>query len=394
LRFDGVVVPLGAAWSSPFVRWQGATSDLSSLELARQVTARALEERGVQWPVEELVLGFTIPQKESFYGAPTLAAQLGFADVSGPMIAQACATSVAAIHAAAASQSASSGGCRLVVTTDRTSNGPHLVYPRSGAPGGATDSENWVLDSFERDPITGESMLSTAERVAGEGSFTKEQLDEITVRRYQQYEDALAGDREFQRRWMVPITVRAGRQTIEVDSDQGVRPVTSDGLAALRPVRDDGVVSYGTQTHPADGTAGMIVTTATQARELGVEGPYARLLASGFSRVAPGTMPKAPVPAARAALADAGLDFAELDIVKTHNPFAVNDLWFAAEAGIDAESLNPYGCSLIYGHPQGPTGARGIIELIHALADRGGGRGLFTGCAAGDSGAALVVEVG
>jgi acetyl-CoA acetyltransferase len=56
--------------------------------------------------------------------------------------------------------------------------------------------------------------------------------------------------------------------------------------------------------------------------------------------------------------------------------------------------MNPYGCSLIYGHPQGPTGARGIVELIHALEQRGGGRGLFTGCAAGDTGAALVVEVG
>jgi acetyl-CoA acetyltransferase len=104
-------------------------------------------------------------------------------------------------------------------------------------------------------------------------------------------------------------------------------------------------------------------------------------------------MPKAPVPAARAALGDAGLDFRDVDLIKTHNPFAVNDLWFAAETGIDAETLNPYGCSLIYGHPQGPTGARGIIELIHALAQRGGGRGLFTGCAAGDTGAAVVVEV-
>ena len=393
MRFSEVVVPLAAAWSSPFVRWQGATADINSLELARQVTARALEERGVQWTVEELVLGLTIPQKESFYGAPTLAARLGFPGVSAPMIAQACATSVAAIHAAAASQSASNDGARLVVTTDRTSNGPHLVYPRSGAPGGTTDSENWVLDSFDRDPITGESMLATAERVAGEGSFGKEQLDAITVTRYQQYEQALARDRDFQRRWMVPITVRSGRQTVEIDSDQGVRPVTTDGLAALAAVRDDGVVSYGTQTHPADGTAGMIVTTAAQARDLGVEGPFARLLASGFARVAPGTMPKAPVPAARAALRDAQLDIADIEIIKTHNPFAVNDLWFAAETGVDPDRLNPYGCSLIYGHPQGPTGARGIIELIHALAERGGGRGLFTGCAAGDTGAALVVEV-
>jgi acetyl-CoA acetyltransferase len=104
-------------------------------------------------------------------------------------------------------------------------------------------------------------------------------------------------------------------------------------------------------------------------------------------------MPKAPVPAARSALGDAGLGIADMDVVKTHNPFAVNDLWFARETGADAEAMNPFGCSLIYGHPQGPTGARGLIELMWALHDRGGGRGLFTGCAAGDTGAAVVVEV-
>jgi acetyl-CoA C-acetyltransferase len=393
MRYENTVIPVRAAWSSPFVRWQGPAADVNSLDLAEQVTARALSERGVTWPVDELVLGWTIPQKEGFYGAPTLAARLGFAGVSGPMISQACATSVAAVHAAAAGQQGSATGARLVVTTDRTSNGPHLVYPRSSGPGGTADSENWVLDSFERDPVTGESMLATAERVASEGAFAKAQLDELTVCRYEQYEDALAGDRAFQRRWMVPIAVGAGRRATEIDADHGVRPVTRDALAALDPVRPDGVVSYGSQTHPADGAAGMIVTTAAQARDAGAGGPLARVLASGFARVAPGTMPKAPVPAARAALRDAGLGFADLDVVKTHNPFVVNDLWFARETGVDAQAMNPYGCSLIYGHPQGPTGARGIVELLHALEERGGGRGLFTGCAAGDTGAALVVEV-
>lgn len=394
MRYENVVIPLRAAWSSPFVRWQGPTADVNSLALAEQVTARALTERGVQWPVEELVLGWTVPQREAFYGAPTLAARLGFPGVSGPMISQACATSVAAVQAAAAAQQASETGVRLVVTTDRTSNGPHLVYPRTSGPGGTADSENWVLDSFERDPITGESMLATAERVAAEGGFSKEELDELTLQRYEQYEAALAGDRAFQRRWMVPITVGNGRRATEVDADQGVRPVTAEGLADLAPVSDGGVVSYGSQTHPADGTAGLVVTTEQQARDLGVDGPFARVLASGFARVEPGTMPKAPVPAARAALADAGLDFSAIDVVKSHNPFVVNDLWFARETGVDATTMNPYGCSLIYGHPQGPTGARGIVELIHALEERGGGRGLFTGCAAGDTGAALVVEVG
>jgi acetyl-CoA C-acetyltransferase len=399
LRFEDAVIPLRAAWSSPFVRWQGTTADINSLELAFSVTARALAERGVAWPVSELVLGLTVPQKESFYGAPTLAARLAFPGVSGPMISQACATSVAAIHAAAASGGGASGagasgaGVRLVVTTDRTSNGPHLVYPRTNAPGGTAESENWVLDAFDRDPVTGESMLSTAERVAGEAAFSKEELDALAVRRYEQYSEALADDRAFQRSWMVPITVRAGRKTVEIEADEGVRPVTADGLSGLKSVLPDGVVSYGTQTHPADGTAGMIVTGAAQAREIGGDGPFARVLATGFARVSPGEMPKAPVPAARAALSDAGLDFAGIDIVKTHNPFAVNDLWFAAQTGVDLDAMNPYGCSLIYGHPQGPTGARGIVELMYALAERGGGRGLFTGCAAGDTGAAVVIEV-
>lgn len=394
MRYEQAVIPARAAWSSPFLRWQGPAADTNSLDLAEQVTSRALADRGVQWPVEELVLGWTIPQKEAFYGAPTLAARLGFSGVSGPMISQACATSVAALHAAAAAQDGAAEGARLVVTTDRTSNGPHVVYPSGSGPGGTAQSENWVLDSFDRDPITGESMLVTAERVAAEGAFEKTELDELTVCRYEQYEAALADDRAFQRRWMVEIVIGRGRRAVEVAEDHGVRPVTADGLASLDPVRSDGVVSYGSQTHPADGTAGMVVTTESQARELGVDGPFARVLASGFARVEAGTMPKAPVPAARAALRDAGLEISEIDIVKTHNPFAVNDLWFARETGLDPLEMNPYGCSLIYGHPQGPTGARGIVELIHALEERGGGRGLFTGCAAGDTGAAIIIEVG
>ena len=56
--------------------------------------------------------------------------------------------------------------------------------------------------------------------------------------------------------------------------------------------------------------------------------------------------------------------------------------------------MNPYGCSLVWGHPQAPMGTRAIIELIEALALRGGGRGLFAGCAAGDTAMAVVIEVG
>jgi acetyl-CoA acetyltransferase len=58
------------------------------------------------------------------------------------------------------------------------------------------------------------------------------------------------------------------------------------------------------------------------------------------------------------------------------------------------EHMNNYGCSLIWGHPNGPTGLRSVIELIEELTIRGGGYGLFTGCAAGDSAMAVVLKVG
>jgi acetyl-CoA acetyltransferase len=119
----------------------------------------------------------------------------------------------------------------------------------------------------------------------------------------------------------------------------------------------------------------------------------ARVLAVSFARVERARMPKAPVPAALSALADADLRVEDLDVVTTHNPFAVNDLYFSRQTGFALEKMNPYGCSLIYGHPQGPTGLRAIAELIEALQARGGGRGLFTGCAAGDTAGAVVVEV-
>jgi acetyl-CoA acetyltransferase len=280
------------------------------------------------------------------------------------------------------------------VTTDRTSNGPQVVYPKPSAPGGSPEIENWVQDSFARDPWAGEAMFTTGELVSAEEGITREELDDITAMRYEQYERALENDREFQKRYMVPVTIsRKRKEPVVVDEDSGVFPTTREGLAKLKPVTEGGVVTFGSQTHPADGTAGLIVTGEEKARELGGGEGVVKLLATGFARVAKARMPKAPVPAAEMALADAGISISDVDVIKTHNPFAVNDAYFARRMGMQVKDMNNYGSSLIFGHPQGPTGARLIAEMIEELRIRGGGTGLFTGCAAGDSGAALVVRV-
>ncbi|MFT8244752.1 hypothetical protein [Roseomonas sp. BN140053] len=139
----------------------------------------------------------------------------------------------------------------------------------------------------------------------------------------------------------------------------------------------------------------MVVTTPERARELSRRPEVAvRLLGFGSARAEPGYMPEAPIPASRRALDAAGLGIADMDAIKSHNPFVVNDIAFCRAFGLAPERMNNFGCSLVWGHPQGPTGLRGVIELIEELAGRGGGRGLFLGCAAGDSAMAAVVEVG
>jgi acetyl-CoA acetyltransferase len=136
-----------------------------------------------------------------------------------------------------------------------------------------------------------------------------------------------------------------------------------------------------------------VVTTTERAREFARGEGIVRVLATATARVAPTHMPEAPVPAALAALEDAGLSIKDVDAVTTHNPFAVNDIYFSRQTGYPVDRMNAYGCSLIFGHPQGPTGLRSITELIEELRLRGGGVGLFTGCAAGDSAAAVVLRV-
>jgi acetyl-CoA acetyltransferase len=193
----------------------------------------------------------------------------------------------------------------------------------------------------------------------------------------------------------LPFVLPGRRPPAPLLGDQGVHPSTSEGMARLKPVLPGGSITYAGQTHPADGNAGLIVADQATARALSIDkGISVRIAGIGQARVGRAMMPLAPIPAARAALVQAGIGFGDLAAVKTHNPFIVNDIVLMRETGIAPGILNNYGCSLIWGHPQGPTGLRCVIELAEELVLRGGGWGLFTGCAAGDSGMAVVIRVG
>jgi acetyl-CoA acetyltransferase family protein len=396
MLFNKAYIPYGAYWSSPFSKWQGSFAGLHAMELAADVARRALEERKLSPEVfDGLALGLTIPQHHCFYGAPWMAAMIGNPNITGPTIAQACATSARSITWAAQEVDDGTHQSVLVVTADRCSNGPHIYYPAPDAPGGTGATENWVLDNFGFDPYAKNPMVQTAENVAKEEGVSREEQDECTVRRYEQYAKALAKDRAFQKRFLIPVELKRGKKVVGVvETDEGVFSTTAEGLAGLKPVVPGGTVTFGSQTHPADGNAGLVVATQERARELSRDAKIEiKLVSFGQARAKKGFMAAAVTPAAEQALARSGWKVADLAAVKTHNPFAVNDVVMAKKMGIDQGILNNYGSSLVYGHPQGPTGMRIMIELIEELVEKGGGRGLFAGCAAGDTAFATTLEV-
>jgi acetyl-CoA acetyltransferase len=386
-------IPYGAYWSSPFAKWQGSLATLDPLPLAARLARSAIDARGIPPDAIDLaVLGHTNPYPGSFYGTPYVTGLMGIDRVAGPTVQQACATSVRALQMVSQEIALGSAACALLLMADKQSNGPVVHYPDPSAPGGYGKTERWVLDNMAHDPYAGNAMLETGENVARRYGIDTAEQHAVKLHRYGQYQAALADDRTFQRRYMVDVPL--GKKGV-LSADEGVFPSTAEGLAKLRPVRPDGTVTYGGQTHPADGQAGAIVTTRERAREMSARPEIAvQILGFGMSRVEPGYMPMAPSPACFNALKACGLDMAAIDAVKTHNPFSVNDIALARDTGFAWERMNQYGCSLVWGHPQAPTGLRSVIELIEELVLRGGGTGLFTGCAAGDTGMAVVLRVG
>jgi acetyl-CoA acyltransferase len=390
-------IPYKAYYSTPFARWQGTLANENAIVLGANTSKRFFQCRG--WDptmFDYVIVGSTVYQKQWFYSGPWAAAVMGAVKSPGVLVSQACSTSTFSVYQAAIGIETGFFNNCWCLMADRMSNGPHAVWPNPKGPGGQPIVEDWVMDNFGVDPWAGESMIQTAENVAKEHGVTREQCDALVLRRQDQYNDSLANDRAFQRRYMFSAEVQVSKKkTIQVEADEGVTFSTAEGLAGLKPVVPNGVHTYGAQTHPADANAALSVTTREQARELSADPKVEiQILSYGYHRTKKAYMAAAVAPSAQMALNAAGLKPADVGAIKTHNPFAANDLAMAKVLGVDVNSMNNYGCSLIYGHPQSPTGARLIIEGIEELVMKGGGYLLFSGCAAGDTAASIVLKVG
>ncbi|MCO6495772.1 MAG: thiolase family protein [Bacteroidetes bacterium] len=385
-------IPYGTWGASYFPAWQSSPlAEVNIGQFAGEAMARILSKRKVSTShLDYLMIGSTVPWHFKFWNATVVANCMG-RRIPGFHVEQACATGLQTVVLAAMQVQSGASEAVGVLTFDRTSDSPASVFPERRAYR-RTEVISDVWDNFGFDPSTEHAMITSAGNVARKHKIERKEIDELTAYRYQQYFEGK--EKGFLDKVAMPLEILnvQGKSMGIINEDVGVRKISLDSLRAMRDL--DTCVTSGTQTHAADGMATLLVTTADKAKEISTK-PEINIsfVAKTEVRVLPSSMPEAPALAVKKLLIQTGLTMDDMVVVKDHNPFAVNDAVFSKVMNYDWKKMNNNGSPLVWGHPQGPTLTRVIIEALEEAVELGGGYVLVFGCAAGDVGIASIFKV-
>ena len=266
--------------------------------------------------------------------------------------------------------------------------GYRMMWP-SQSQGGLVDT--MVKDALW-DAFNDYHMITTADNVAKQWNLTREELDEFALKS-QLKACAAIENGEFKEE-IVPVEIKKKKETIVFDTDEGPRQgSTIEGLAKLKPLNPDGVVTAGNASGINDGAAAIVLMSEEKAAELGVK-PMATFVAGALAGVDPTIMGIGPVAATRKAMAKAGYKIEDFDIIEANEAFAAQSVAVGKDLGIDVDKqLNPNGGAIALGHPVGASGARILVTLLHEMKKKGAKKGLATLCIGGGMGCATIVEM-
>jgi 3-oxoadipyl-CoA thiolase len=377
---------------TPVGRYGGALSEHRPDDLAALSIAAAVERAGVDArEIEDVYFGCANQAGEDNRNVARMAALLaGLPEsVAGVTVNRLCASGLSAVVSACHAIRAGDGELFVAGGVESMTRAPLVLAKPEGAfeRGDRTVWDTTLGWRFPNPRLEAkfplESMGETGENVAERWSISREDQDAFALESQQRHAAA----------------AQAGRFRDElvavdgVDADEHPRPETTlEKLASLRPAfREGGTVTAGNSSGLNDGAAALVVASEQKARELGVE-PLARFAASAVAGVDPRFMGIGPVPAARKALARAGIEVADLDLVELNEAFASQSLQVIRELGLDPERVNVNGGAIALGHPLGMSGARLVVTLLHELGRRGGRYGLATLCVGVGQGQAAVFE--
>ena len=352
--------------------------------------------------VDDVVLGVVTPVGDQGADiAKTAALKAGYPDtVAGVQLNRFCASGLEAVNQAA--QRVRSGFEDLIIAGGVES----MSRVPMGSDGGAwaSDPATALATGFVPQGI-GADLIATIE------GWNREDVDTFAAESHHRAAKAWANG--YYANAVVPVRDLNG--VIILDHDELIRPDTSvEGLAGLRPSfaqmgkdagfddvalekyhwveRIDHVHHAGNSSGIVDGAAIMAIGSEQVGRDLGLT-PRARIIATAVSGADPTIMLTGPAPAARKALAKAGLSVEDIDLFEINEAFAAVAMRFMRDMGITDEITNVNGGAIAMGHPLGATGAMILGTLVDELARRDQKRGLATLCVGGGMGIATIVEL-
>jgi acetyl-CoA C-acetyltransferase len=293
-----------------------------------------------------------------------------------------------------AAQAIKCGDASLVVAggTENMSRAPYLLEKaRSGYRMGNGE----LIDAMIRDGLwdvyNNVHMGICGDRCAEKFGFSRQQQDDFAVASFQRALGAAAKGSFSQE--IVPIQVKAGRETIAVAEDETPRKFNEEKLRKLRPAfGEKGTVTAGNASSINDGAAALVVASSAKAAALGLK-PQAKILGyASFSRE-PEWFTLAPIGAIARLLEKLSLKVSDVDLFEINEAFSVVPMAAMKDLGIPHEKVNVHGGAVALGHPIGASGARTLVTLLNALKQRNARIGIDALCIGGGEAVAMAVQL-
>jgi 3-oxoadipyl-CoA thiolase len=355
---------------SPIGRYGGALAEVRPDTLAAHAIRALLERTGIDpAEVDDVILGCANQAGEDNRNVARMALLLAGlpVEVPGQTVNRLCGSGLQALNAAAQAIWSGqgdmfiAGGVESMTRAPLVMLKPEAAYPR-GVPPMADSTLGWRFPhpDLEASGYT-DTLGQTAENVAERRGISRQDQDALAV--LSQHKAGRAMDSGLLAEEIAPVTVPKPKgEPVVVDRDEHPRPATTaEALGKLRPAfTRDGSVTAGNSSGINDGAAALLVTTAERARSLGIA-PLARIVSTAVAGVKPDEMGLGPIPASRKALARAGLNIEQIQIVEVNEAFASQVIASLEDLGVDwrdEQRVNPNGGAIALGHPLGASGAR------------------------------------
>ena len=384
-----------SACRTPIGSFGGAFRDLSAADLGAIVIREAIARAGIgAADVGDVIMGCVLQAGTGMNVARQAAIRAGVpVEVPAETVNRVCGSGLQAVVHAVEAVKAGYVDAVIAGGTESMSNAPYIL---KGGRWGYRMGNAEVVDSMLQEGLTcaieGCHMGLTAEEIAGRFGVTRADQDAFAAESQRRAGAAIDGgafDREI-----VAVDVPQKKGGVQrVARDEYPRSgTTAEKLAALKPAfAKEGTVTAGNASGINDGAAALVIATAGKAAEIGRK-PLARILSYCTTGIAPRLMGMGPVEAMRKAVARAGLQLDDLDVVELNEAFASQSLAVVRQLGLDPAKVNVHGGAIALGHPIGASGARVLTTLVHTLVARGGGRGAAALCIGGGMGTAMIVE--